>query len=306
MENNQTPIGAGKPSQALMKEQAAVSEHVEDFALSDEFSISLVRSQDAAKARGQKGASRNRALAFLYAVCSADAQLANFEPCSLERIYDFCTIITSVQSLPSFKQLVVECSGSDAKIVTTASLLLGSYLFLCKGACIDDVITKLEPISPFFLAFHDELTVHDCLRALDTARDLNWLNFNACIESESDPDVMLPDNTINISEMAHYASALNGSLLVIVPGELFVCAAPNNLPNSSMWLDSGNSRAFSPCFMADLLAEKGVALILSPIGAPGSLTTSLPIVWSILATCLRQRHRFSVPAAMGWLRMLQL
>ena len=192
----------------------------------------------------------------------------DMEPCSLENIYRFCEMLHELLLAPS-SHVVVDLSRlHDAKF-TTASMLLGSYLILCEGANLEYVFGAIAPIAYRFVTYHERLTVHDCLRALATSRKLEWLDFNACIAAQKEPEPYadLPDHTIHMEEMIHYASVINGSLRIAIPGEVYVSPEPTHLPPGVLFRDTNGHRELSASFLAELYSDMGVGLVLAPHAA---------------------------------------
>jgi hypothetical protein len=69
----------------------------------------------------------------------------------------------------------------------------------------------------------------------------------------------------SIDEHLHYASPVNGSVHIVVPGKLVVIPDPADLPDDQLWedtcTDTGTSRAFSARYYADLLVHLDVRLV---------------------------------------------
>ena len=160
---------------------------------------------------------------------------------------------------------LIACVENTCYCITRAALLLGSYLILQEDLSVEEVERVFLPlrnrISDFkepscIGAAFETLTISDCLNALHTAKQANWIDFRL------GPDVMDAIPMLDMDEYAHYASPVNGSLYLAVPPKFIQFQCPVDLPASRRWMDVEGSRYFSPSFYADLLAFLGVRLVV--------------------------------------------
>jgi hypothetical protein len=183
----------------------------------------------------------------------------------MQQIDDFCTRlrVTFETREQRQKHVVILTGNNDDKAVTTASMLLGSYLILCRGNSIDSVLMVFRDLSDRFIPLifastprsEQIVTVQDCWRALGHALRLGWF-----APPSSDDEPML-----DVGELAHYAHAANGGVQIVAPGALLLFPTPSDsLPDGAEWADSASAdgstaRRFSPRFYASLLADLGVS-----------------------------------------------
>jgi hypothetical protein len=159
---------------------------------------------------------------------------------------------------------VVLCIGAGARTLTSAALLLGGHLAVQERMALENIAAALRPISDRFVPLHDadgsdgsELTLADCWAALQRATTLGWLDFG---DTPS-------EDTIDMDEHLHYASAANGQLHVVVPNRLLAFPSPHDLPNGLDWMDEDGARRFSPAYFADILRDFDVSVVLGCAGA---------------------------------------
>ena len=167
----------------------------------------------------------------------------------------FCkTVSTALNSRPDTTIVVCPHDSSEASL-SNAVLLYGSYLLLCKGEALDEVVNALAGYVQ--RSRHVFSKVVDSWNALEHARTLHWLsapNFSN-------------DAILDIEMAAHYALPANGGVNLIVPDKLLFFSPPASLPSSQAWADSSvtdvwPSRRFSAAFLAELLADLGVTAVV--------------------------------------------
>ena len=193
---------------------------------------------------------------------------SHFRPMAMQQIDAFCTTMSTLhEDAASQNKPIVICSGSkNATAVTDACLLVGSYLILNKGMTSAEVGEAFQELSDKFIPFtavsttgdQHIVTVHDCWQALDQAMRLGWF--------------VLPSSTaeplLDVDEHAHYASAANGAVHLVIPGALIFLPTPADdlVSDGPEWADSEaadgrTARRFSPGFYASLLADLGVSAV---------------------------------------------
>ncbi len=167
--------------------------------------------------------------------------------------------------------ILSQANKNKSQAITSASMLLGSFLILRRGFTMDAVMAAFQDLSdqfvPITCLFHPEdeihpaaasITVHDCWRALAHALRLGWL-----LPPSSDEEPVL-----DVDELLHYARAANGGVRVVVPGALLFFPTPSDdVPDGQEWADSvaadgRTARRFSPGYYASLLPDLGVSEVV--------------------------------------------
>ena len=159
------------------------------------------------------------------------------------------------------KYIVISTGNDDAQAITTASMLLGSFLILRRGHSVDAVFEVFQAVCEKFVPLSfahipdDEVTVQDCWLALHRALLLSWF-----VQPSSDDEPMM-----DVDELAHYSQSANGGVQIVVPGALLLFPTPSDdVPDGQEWADSvcadGRTvRHFSAGYYASLLADLGVS-----------------------------------------------
>ncbi len=175
-------------------------------------------------------------------------------PNTLGHFFQFSQMI-----MKSSTDCVVLCVCSDSRNITTAALLLGAHLVICEKMKPEDILEIFRPIRSRLLPLRDmdgsnrsELTMLDCLAALQRATELSWLDFR---DTPSEA-------AIDLEEYIHYDCVANGQLHVVVPDKLIAFPSPIDLPDGRTWMDVDGARHFSPSYFAELLGEFNVAVVL--------------------------------------------
>jgi hypothetical protein len=181
----------------------------------------------------------------------------------LQLIDEFCTRLSlACESREKNQQYVVILPGNtDDTAITTASMLLGSFLILHRGHSVDAVLAAFQDLSHRFVPLTcpsnpDDahiVTLHDCWRALGRALLLGWF-----VPPASDDEPAL-----DAAELAHYARPANGGVRILAPGALLLFPTPSDdLPAGQEWADAvaadgRAARRFGAGFCASLLADLG-------------------------------------------------
>ena len=184
--------------------------------------------------------------------------------CQMQLIDEFCTRLGLACERRREDQtcIVILAASDDAKAMTVASMLLGSFLILRRGLPVRAVFKAFQDagLSDRFAplsASEDEhiVAVHDCWRALGHAMRLGWL-----VPPSSDDEPVL-----DVDELVHYARPANGGVHIVVPGALLLFPTPcDSVPDGTEWADSVSAdgstvRHFSARYYASLLADLGVS-----------------------------------------------
>jgi hypothetical protein len=187
---------------------------------------------------------------------------------SLARFNAFATEMRSVIRRHPSKTIVVCIGRNDESRLYMTAVLLGGFLILENNMDFDQVTTAFQSVDAHFdrmLAGSPKVSVHDCWRALSHARSLGWMHLFRDVEMTPSPASVQPDDEtpVELEEMLHYASPLNGNVHAVVPGKILCFPTPATLPANHLWMDEeaagrGLKRRFSAAFLADLLADLGV------------------------------------------------
>lgn len=147
---------------------------------------------------------------------------ADFGPLNLGRAYRYCKKTQALlqDAERSKKRLFYYC-GPHQNQRANAAVLVGMYQILFLGRSADDSYRPVEAFKPF-APFRDascgvscfHLTVLDCLRGIQKARDVGFIDWNSGNSSWS------------IDEYEHYEQVENGDLNWIMPGKLVAFSGP--------------------------------------------------------------------------------
>ena len=149
--------------------------------------------------------------------------------------------------------------------LTNAAFLVGCYMLLCLDMPEEDVISSFSWLNddlsegfrdatftaPTFL-----LTLADCWRGLARGMRLGWLR------RPTEPDGSALWGRIDMEQYAHYDSPLQGDLHEVIPGLLVALQGPADLGGAEYHDDARGHRRFSPAFLAEALADLGVATVV--------------------------------------------
>ena len=185
----------------------------------------------------------------------------DFGPMSLGSIFEFCELLDSCgREHPNDPIAVV--SLPDAKSLTNATFLIGSYLILRHNLSIEEVWGKVGPCISMTVPYRDvsqglqnfDLHVRDCWEGLIMAKNLEWVDFG-------------PDG-FDIEEYQHFDSPLNADLNEVVPGKLIAMRGPTSIASGALWEDvmQGDGefghRDFSPQHYIDILHQFNVQAVV--------------------------------------------
>jgi hypothetical protein len=187
-----------------------------------------------------------------------DTEEGEIDPSSLTDIFEFSKTVQRTLCHHPSKNIVI-CAGHNESKFTNIALLLGGYLILGHDVELKQLESAFQHMSKRFSDFAEELTLHDCWRALIQARKLGWLDFSAGALLGAHSERGRP---IDMLEYMHYDGKLNGGLHMVIPDKLLVFPCPQDLHDGKTWMDVGGERAFSPSFYADLLSDFDVQLVI--------------------------------------------
>lgn len=163
------------------------------------------------------------------AICfSIDSELvhepffADFGPLNLGHAYRFCEKTTAMlKEAGKDGKRVYYCCGAHPHQVANASVLIGMYQVLCMDRSATEAyktVAHLQPFVPFrdptcgVSTFH--LTVLDCLRGTEKAKEVGFINFQ--------------DKSFDVAEYEYYEQVEHGDLNWIVPGKFLAFSGPSN------------------------------------------------------------------------------
>ncbi len=177
-----------------------------------------------------------------------------YEPSSLEHIIHFVRAIRQELRRHPSKTLIACVGRCDAGLRSRVAMLFGCFLILEENLDVEQVADLFGAMGNQFESLGS--SVRACWRALSHARKLGWLHLARSLDS-------IDDIPVEIEEMLHYASPINGDIHVVVPGKIICFPTPADLPDNQLWADSdaardGTIRRFSATFFADLFADLGV------------------------------------------------
>ena len=192
-----------------------------------------------------------------------------FGPVPIGGVTKFCLMMRQLL-LHNAGKTIVACSNRLApEDVTTAALLIGSFMILCRGKRAQDVEEVFQDLSVHFICFADPnslersciLSVQDAWEALEKARHEGWIDLNRGITPGTDALYL---GSFDQWESEHYARKSNGNVRMVIPGKMIIFPRPVDLPDGRRWQDdTERGRLFSPHFYADLFKdEMDVSVVL--------------------------------------------
>ena len=204
------------------------------------------------------------------AISAAHRILIDVESCAAGQaflhvsvIHAFCqTVCDAIESMPD--TLIVICPNDDtASSLRNAVLLYGAYLILCTDETVSGVVDRLRDGSAAPAGIDrrlalDDASIIDAWAALCRARALNWLAAPDCADAPA----------LDMDMAAHYALPANGGLHILAPDRLLSFPSPAPLPAGQAWADADAAgdhepgRRFSAGFLAELLADLGVSVVV--------------------------------------------
>jgi len=172
---------------------------------------------------------RYSALAQQHVCFSVDAELiyepffADFGPLNLGQSYRFCERVLAEQQRAeggSRRLYLYTCADPHKK--ANAAVLAGLYGILYHDLSAEEAYRPLLALKPF-VPFRDascgastfHLTVLDCLRAVEKAKKVGFIDFHR------------PDGRFSIEEYEHYEQVENGDLNWIIPGKAIAFSGPS-------------------------------------------------------------------------------
>lgn len=153
---------------------------------------------------------------------------ADFGPLNMGLTYRFCAKLDNLlmqydQASPDRRQAVYFCCAADPYRKANAATLMGIYCTLYFGWPADEAykpLTALKPFAPFRDAscgastFH--LTVLDCIRAMEKAKSVGFVDFH-----------LRDKSTFNLEEYEYYEQVENGDSNWIVPNKFIAFSGPS-------------------------------------------------------------------------------
>ncbi len=176
----------------------------------------------------------------------------DFGPMNLDQSFRFYQLVEDRRAANPNKCLVF-CIASDARTMTNAVFLLGTYLILSQRLSPHSVWDIFCPLSSHMEMYRDatlseanfRLTLLDCWGGFTRASALGWFD------------------EIDLDEYVHYDNPLEGDLHWIVPGKLIAFKGPRSLPGGALYADQAGFRDFSPRFYTEVpFADMGVAAVV--------------------------------------------
>jgi hypothetical protein len=184
---------------------------------------------------------------------------------SLEQVNNFVEAIRLELRRHPNKTLIACVGRSDEGLRSKVAMLFGGFLILEEHMDFEQVAELFEGMGDGFDFMKTDTmgtSVHDCWRALSHARKLGWLHLSRGMPAPQSSDSP-QDTPIEVEEMLHYASPINGDIHMVVPNKIVCFPTPADLPDNQLWMDSDATegdtvRRFSAAFFADLFADLGV------------------------------------------------
>ncbi|XP_022087167.1 dual specificity protein phosphatase CDC14AB-like isoform X3 [Acanthaster planci] len=146
---------------------------------------------------------------------------ADFGPLNLGQLYRYCCKVNKkLKSFSLAKKKIVHYTTFDAKKRANAAYLVGAYSVIYLKKTPEEAYRPLVAgTNPPYLPFRDasfgactyNLTLLDCLKAIDKAITHNFLNFES----------------FDVEEYEHYERVENGDLNWILPGKFLAFSGPH-------------------------------------------------------------------------------
>jgi len=170
----------------------------------------------------------------------------DFGPMNLGQTYRFCELIEEKFMLHPNQKLVYYCAKNGQRKANSIYLIC-SYLMLILGHSAQDAYRPFQHIN--VPSFHDatpcacsyNLTVLDCLKGMEKAKKLGFLNFE----------------TFNVEEYEHFEKVESGDLSWIFPGKFVAFAGPHESKNYDEQFPTCVPEDYVPYFI-----EKKVGLVI--------------------------------------------
>ena len=140
----------------------------------------------------------------------------DFGPLDLSMIYKYCETLNNLLSNVNPESLIYHCTGISGEKRSNSALLMGAYQILMLGRSAEESWNPFSSLK--FHAFRDagrsddhfELSILDCLKALEKAKKLSWFSFES----------------FNCNEYDKYNNEKNGGFNWIVPNKFLAFANP--------------------------------------------------------------------------------
>ena len=232
--------------------------------------------------------------------------------------------ILHVKNIHSNGKDVLVCAERDCKYVTSAAVLVGSYMILSDGIGMDDVLEQLASIPTNFVSYDDGIGLVDCLSAIEKSKSLGWLNTpeisagSANCQASDTIRQIIPgrllfcpnQGTAMASRTDQASDCLSAAHRAIALADLDVCLVLRiGRPLSSAAASSLRAQGIA---VEDLPLDGGVHLLHAfdtlltivrnaprPIAVEGTVSSVAPLI----AACLMREGGFTAGAAMAWVRM---
>ena len=206
--------------------------------------------------------------------CLADGRIADLEalpmdeleqhsvpyrPLSLRSIHRLCGMVHQASERGPDRGVTVG-PFRTAKDMTNSALLVGAYLLLCQAVPLPTIVDMLGPVSPLFEWYDDaDCSVIDALCALEHAKKITWIDFDANNFLRADSKELPNIPKLDMEEFSRHADKTQGSIHIVVPGKVFVF--PEISLNSAEWTDN-EKRRFSSAVYAELLQDLGCNVVI--------------------------------------------
>lgn len=175
---------------------------------------------------------------------------ADFGPLNLGMTFRYCKMLEAKLKDPALsgKNIVHYCS-QDPKKRANAAYLICAYQVLVMNKSADMAWQPFIGIYPPFLPFRDatcsassfHLTILDCLKGLEHAMELNWLNYT----------------TFNVELYEFFEKVENGDMSWIIPGKFLAFVGPAASTN-----DGNGFPMFTPEDYVPHFRSGGIGLVV--------------------------------------------
>ncbi|CAL8251041.1 unnamed protein product [Boreogadus saida] len=145
---------------------------------------------------------------------------ADFGPLNLAMFYRFCCKLTKkLKSITLCRKKILFYTCGDHKKQANAAYLIGSYAVLHLHMTPEEASSLLVSKNSTYLPFRDasfgtclyNLSILDCLHAIQKAVEFSWLDFT----------------NFDVEEYEHYERAENGDFNWIIPGKFLAFSGPH-------------------------------------------------------------------------------
>ena len=186
----------------------------------------------------------------------------DFGPMSLGTTYEFFKLLDKHLNENPGHSVVLQ-SKMDARALTNAVFLLGSYLLIKHSTLQPDAVLALfQPVKHLLVSFRDvspgeqnfHLHLRDCWGGLWRAKQLGWVK----------PGF----HGFDAREYAHYGDPWSADLHEMVPGKFVALRGPKSMPAGQQWRDvtTGDGRfshrELGPAHYIDILRQLDVQAVV--------------------------------------------